>query len=126
MTQNLSVPQFKTAFEGRINTWESKLHMTRDVLKEWLMCQSSWLNLKPAFSSDEINRQLPVEARTFKKMDGIWRRLMKTAFDNRKVMELCPDAVLFAKLRLCNKLLGQVQKGFSDYLATSGGSIPTL
>ncbi|XP_047438259.1 dynein axonemal heavy chain 1 [Mugil cephalus] len=124
MTQSMSFSPFKKTFEGRINTWESKLRMTQDVLEEWLTCQRSWLYLEPIFSSDDINQQLPVEGKRYQQMEQTWRRVMKSAFNNRKVIELCPDARLLGKLKECNILLEQVQKGLSEYLETKRGSFP--
>ncbi|KAM7402690.1 hypothetical protein PAMP_017906 [Pampus punctatissimus] len=124
MTQSMSFSPFKKSFEGRINTWESKLRMTQDVLEEWLTCQRSWLYLEPIFSSDDINQQLPVEGKRYQQMEQTWKRVMKSAFNNRKVIELCPDARLLDKLKECNALLEQVQKGLSEYLETKRGSFP--
>ncbi|XP_076603478.1 dynein axonemal heavy chain 1 [Chaetodon auriga] len=124
MTQSMSFSPFKKTFEGRINTWESKLRMTQDVLEEWLTCQRSWLYLEPIFSSDDINQQLPVEGKRYQQMEQTWRRVMKSAFNNRKVIELCSDARLLGKLKECNTLLEQVQKGLSEYLETKRGSFP--
>ncbi|XP_067444208.1 dynein axonemal heavy chain 1 isoform X2 [Thunnus thynnus] len=124
MTQSMSFSPFKKAFEGRINTWESKLRITQDVLEEWLTCQRSWLYLEPIFSSDDINQQLPVEGKRYQQMEQTWKRIMKSAFNNRKVIELCPDARLLDKLKECNTLLEQVQKGLSEYLETKRGSFP--
>uniref|UniRef100_A0A4W6F8M2 Dynein axonemal heavy chain 1 n=1 Tax=Lates calcarifer TaxID=8187 RepID=A0A4W6F8M2_LATCA len=124
MTQSMSFSPFKKAFEGRINTWEGKLRMTQDVLEEWLTCQRSWLYLEPIFSSDDINQQLPVEGKRYQQMEQTWKRVMKSAFNNRKVIELCPDARLLDKLKECNILLEQVQKGLSEYLETKRGSFP--
>ncbi|MCJ8744212.1 hypothetical protein PDJAM_G00116030 [Pangasius djambal] len=124
MTQSMSFSPYKKAFEDRINTWESKLRMTQDVLEEWLTCQRSWLYLEPIFSSDDINRQLPVEGKRYQTMERTWRKVMKAAHDNRQVIELCPDQRLLDNLRDCNKLLEQVQKGLSEYLETKRGSFP--
>ncbi|KAM9362199.1 LOW QUALITY PROTEIN: dynein axonemal heavy chain 1 [Symphorus nematophorus] len=124
MTQSMSFSPFKKTFEGRINTWESKLRMTKDVLEEWLTCQCSWLYLEPIFSSDDINQQLPVEAKRYQQIEGLWRSVMTNAFNNRKVIELCSDAGLLDKLQRCNSLLEQVQKGLSEYLETKRGSFP--
>lgn len=37
--------------------------------------------LEPIFSSEDINRQLPVETRKFNTMQRNWRRIMKNAYD---------------------------------------------
>ncbi|XP_029908318.1 dynein heavy chain 1, axonemal [Myripristis murdjan] len=124
MTQSMSFSPFKKPFEDRITAWESKLRLTQDVLEEWLACQRSWLYLEPIFSSDDINRQLPIEAKRYQTMDHTWRRIMKNAFDNRQVIDLCPDVDLLENLKKCNILLELVQKGLSDYLETKRGSFP--
>ncbi|XP_018600098.2 dynein heavy chain 1, axonemal isoform X2 [Scleropages formosus] len=124
MTQSMSFSPFKKPFEERISIWENKLRMTQDVLEEWLTCQRSWLYLEPIFSSDDINRQLPVEGKRYQTMERTWRKVMKNAFDNRQVIELCPDHRLLDNLRDCNKLLELVQKGLSEYLETKRGAFP--
>ncbi|KAM4613811.1 dynein axonemal heavy chain 1 [Polymixia lowei] len=124
MTQSMSFSPYKKPFEDRITTWESKLRMTQDVLEEWLTCQRSWLYLEPIFSSDDINCQLPVEGKRYQTMEHTWRKIMKNAFDNRQVIDLCPDGRLLDSLRECNKLLELVQKGLSEYLETKRGSFP--
>lgn len=62
-----------------INSW------WQDVLEEWLTCQRSWLYLEPIFSSDDINRQLPVEGKRYQTMERTWRKVMGAAHDNRQV-----------------------------------------
>uniref|UniRef100_A0A670IKK4 Dynein axonemal heavy chain 1 n=1 Tax=Podarcis muralis TaxID=64176 RepID=A0A670IKK4_PODMU len=124
MTQSMSFSPFKKPFEERINTWENKLKMTQDVLEEWLTCQRSWLYLEPIFSSEDINRQLPVESKRYQTMERSWKKIMKNADENREVINVCPDPRLLEKLRECNKLLDLVQKGLSEYLETKRGAFP--
>uniref|UniRef100_A0A8B9RJH5 Dynein, axonemal, heavy chain 1 n=1 Tax=Astyanax mexicanus TaxID=7994 RepID=A0A8B9RJH5_ASTMX len=124
MTQSMSFSPYKKPFEERISAWESKLRMTQDVLEEWLTCQRSWLYLEPIFSSDDINRQLPLEGKRYQTVEGTWRKVMKGANEKRQVIELCPDPRLLDSLRNCNMLLEQVQKGLSEYLETKRGAFP--
>nr|XP_033782541.1 dynein heavy chain 1, axonemal isoform X1 [Geotrypetes seraphini]XP_033782544.1 dynein heavy chain 1, axonemal isoform X1 [Geotrypetes seraphini]XP_033782545.1 dynein heavy chain 1, axonemal isoform X1 [Geotrypetes seraphini]XP_033782546.1 dynein heavy chain 1, axonemal isoform X1 [Geotrypetes seraphini]XP_033782547.1 dynein heavy chain 1, axonemal isoform X1 [Geotrypetes seraphini] len=124
MTQSMSFSPYKKPFEQRISTWEGKLQMTQDVLEEWLTCQRSWLYLEPIFSSEDINRQLPVESKRYQTMERIWRKIMKNAEENKQVISLCPDPRLLENLRECNKLLEMVQKGLSEYLETKRGAFP--
>lgn len=85
MTQSMSFSPYKKPFEDRISSWENKLKTTQDVLDEWITCQRSWLYLEPIFSSEDINRQLPVESKRYQTMERIWRKLMKSAKDNPQV-----------------------------------------
>nr|XP_009665828.1 PREDICTED: dynein heavy chain 1, axonemal [Struthio camelus australis] len=124
MTQSMSFSPYKKPFEDRMNVWENKLKMTQDVLEEWLNCQRSWLYLEPIFSSEDINRQLPVESMRYQTMDRAWRNIMKNAKENPEVISLCPDPTLLEDLRKCNKLLELVQKGLSEYLETKRSAFP--
>ncbi|CAH8511378.1 unnamed protein product [Dicrocoelium dendriticum] len=124
MTQAMNFSPYKKPFEERIAQWEAKLHTTQDVLDEWTMCQRQWLYLEPIFSSEDINRQLPVESKRYSTMDRIWRKVMKQAADQPQVITLCPDPRLLNSLRECNRLLDQVQKGLSEYLETKRQAFP--
>ncbi|XP_076826201.1 dynein axonemal heavy chain 1-like isoform X3 [Clavelina lepadiformis] len=124
MTQTMSFSPYKKPFEERISTWEGKLNMTQDVLDEWLVCQRSWLYLEPIFSSEDINRQLPVEGKRYQTMERMWRKIMKNANENTQVISLCSDSRLLENLKECNKLLEQVQKGLSEYLETKRAAFP--
>uniref|UniRef100_H2YF96 Dynein heavy chain linker domain-containing protein n=1 Tax=Ciona savignyi TaxID=51511 RepID=H2YF96_CIOSA len=124
MTQTMSFSPYKKPFEERITSWEGKLNMTQDVLDEWLACQRSWLYLEPIFSSEDINRQLPVEGKRYQTMERMWRKIMKNANENTQVISLCSDARLLESLKECNKLLEQVQKGLSEYLETKRAAFP--
>lgn len=87
MAQSMSFSPYKKPFEERITTWESKLVMTQDVMDEWLQCQRAWLYLEPIFSSEDINRQLPVESKRYQTMERIWRKVMNSAKSNPQVRE---------------------------------------
>ena len=50
-----------------------------------MLCQRSWLYLEPIFSSEDINRQLPVESKRYQTMDRIWRKIMNGAKKDPKV-----------------------------------------
>lgn len=60
-------------------------YLEQEVLEEWLNCQRAWLYLEPIFSSEDINRQLPVESKRYQTMERIWRKIMKNTYENREV-----------------------------------------
>ncbi|XP_065685160.1 dynein axonemal heavy chain 1 isoform X1 [Hydra vulgaris] len=124
MTQAMAFSPYKKAFEDRISTWESKLLITQDVLDEWVSCQRAWLYLEPIFSSEDINRQLPVECKRYQTMDRMWKKIMVSAYKNPDVLEFCVDQHLLENLKESNMLLEQVQKGLCDYLETKRTSFP--
>ena len=65
--------------------WYAKSKPLQDVMEEWVVCQRAWLYLEPIFSSEDINRQLPVESKRYQTMDRMWRKMMATAATNPNV-----------------------------------------
>lgn len=113
MTQSMSFSPYKKPFEDRISSWENKLKTTQDVLDEWITCQRSWLYLEPIFSSEDINRQLPVESKRYQTMERIWRKLMKTAKDNPQVHNI------FTFIPGCVEVLMYFFSGHVQYLSVT-------
>ncbi|GFS18450.1 dynein heavy chain 1, axonemal [Elysia marginata] len=123
-TQAMTFSPFKKEFEERINTWEYTLKLTQDVMEEWLNVQRAWLYLEPIFSSEDITKQLPTESKRYNNMERIWRKVMRMAKTNPKVITICPDEDMLSDLRKCIELLDHVAKGLSDYLETKRGAFP--
>lgn len=72
--------------------------------------------LEPIFSSEDIMRQMPEESRKFKKVDKMWRSLMKATQENTRVLVATGHPNMLKNLRECNTLLDEIQKGLNDYL----------
>ncbi|XP_025602682.2 dynein axonemal heavy chain 1-like [Athalia rosae] len=117
-TQQISFSPFKAAFEDRITEWDNKLKLIQDVTFYWMEVQRAWLYLEPIFTSEDISRQLPVEAKKYNVMERNWKRIMKAAHACPTIIDICPDQSLLESLKECLSLLNLVQKGLSDYLET--------
>ncbi|XP_041836448.1 dynein heavy chain 1, axonemal isoform X2 [Melanotaenia boesemani] len=124
--QSLSISPFKKPFENQVDTWERKLRMTRAVLEEWLMCQHFWLYLEPIFGSDDASQHLPVEVKNYQIMELQWKNIMRSDFENQKVIELCTDTHLQRIIKHCHMLSEKIKKGLSVYLMKKRGSFPRL
>jgi len=78
--------------------------------------QGIWMYLGPIFSSEDINRQMPEEARNFRAVDAIWRQIMINTVKNRKVLEATNYPNMLELLKKCSVMFEQIQKGLNEYL----------
>ena len=62
-TQTMRGSLFIGAIEDDAKAWEKQLRYAQNLIDEWVNVQKSWMYLEPIFSSDDIMRQLPTEAR---------------------------------------------------------------
>jgi dynein heavy chain len=79
-------------------------------------CQGTWMYLEPIFSSEDIMRQMPTEARNFKQVDKVWRAIQHYTVKHPKVLEATDYKNMLGSLRDNNRLLDDIQKGLNDYL----------
>lgn len=114
--QTMRSSPFVKAFEQEMQQWEEKLILMQDIIDQWLLCQATWMYLEPIFSSEDIMRQMPSEARDFRKIDKIWRRIMLYVASNRRVIDATAMPNMLQEFKLCNTLLEEIQKGLNDYL----------
>ncbi|KXS21750.1 hypothetical protein M427DRAFT_107149 [Gonapodya prolifera JEL478] len=124
MTQSMSFSPFKKPFAERLHTWDTKLRIVQEVLEAWMACQRSWLYLEPIFSSDDIQSQLPAEAKRFTAIDRAWRKTMTQAKAKPGVIDCCADAKLLEVLKDANKMLELVSKGLTAYLESKRIAFP--
>jgi len=78
--------------------------------------QGIWMYLGPIFSSEDINRQMPEEARNFRTVDAIWRHIMINTVKNNKVIEATNYPNMLQLLKRCSVMFDQIQKGLNEYL----------
>lgn len=114
--QTMRGSPFIKAFEEEMQSWEEKLILMQDIIDQWLTCQATWMYLEPIFSSEDIMRQMPAEAKSFRKVDKIWRDIMKYVMEHQKVTEATDMPKMLEQFKLCNQLLDEIQKGLNDYL----------
>lgn len=78
--------------------------------------QGIWMYLGPIFGSEDINRQMPEEARNFRAVDAIWRQIMIYTVNNRRVLEATNYPNMLQLLKNCSVMFEQIQKGLNEYL----------
>lgn len=79
-------------------------------------CQATWMYLEPIFSSEDIMRQMPTEARNFRDVDKEWRVIMQATSKDPMVLPATDFPGLLKKLKYNNLLLEDIQRGLNDYL----------
>ncbi|XP_015110698.1 dynein heavy chain 1, axonemal [Diachasma alloeum] len=123
-TQQIGYGPYRAFFEKRIDAWEGKLKLIQEVLMQWIKVQKAWMYLEPIFTSEDISRQLPMEAKKYNAMDRNWRRIMKKAQESPFILRTCPDKTLLGSLKECENLLEIVQRGLSNYLEAKRSTFP--
>ena len=115
-SQAMRGSRFIKPFEARIIAWEQKLKLLADIIENWMKVQGTWLYLEPIFSSPDIRKQMPGEAKRFLVVDKIWREMMATTQENSKVLYITEQEGVLDNLKKSNELLNTIQKGLADYL----------
>lgn len=72
--------------------------------------------LEPIFSSEDIMRQMPTEARNFRDVDKEWKTIMAATMKDPMVLEATDYPGLLKILKYNNVLLEDIQRGLNDYL----------
>ncbi|CAH0719658.1 unnamed protein product, partial [Brenthis ino] len=115
-SQTMRGSPYVKAFEADMVAWEEKLISMQDILDQWLQCQATWMYLEPIFSSEDIMRQMPTEARNFRDVDKEWRTIMAATQKEPMVLKATDYPGLLKTLRYNNALLDDIQRGLNDYL----------
>lgn len=114
--QTMRGSPYVKAFESEMQAWEEKLISMQDIIDQWLACQATWMYLEPIFGSEDIMRQMPTEAKNFRKVDSTWRDIMEYVEADTRVLQATGMHEMLDKLKDCNDLLDDIQKGLNDYL----------
>ena len=72
--------------------------------------------LYPIFMADDIQKQIPAEARRFESVDATWRKTMEQAATIRLVLRVCASGLLLERLKEANRHLGRAMRGLEIYL----------
>eukprot|EP00946_MAST-07B_sp_MAST-7B-sp1_P003364 g3364.t1 len=115
-TQAMRGSRFIGPFKPRIEAWEVKLRLLEEIMTNWQKTQNVWLYLEPIFSSPDIRKQMPAEAKRFKVVDKSWREVMQACKEDPAVLSITEREGVLERFIKSNALLDQIQKGLADYL----------
>ncbi|KAH9098913.1 hypothetical protein LEN26_016540 [Aphanomyces euteiches] len=115
-TQTMRGSPYVKNIEKECKAWEKKLQYSQQLIDEWMSCQRTWLYLEAIFSSEDIMRQMPTEARRFASVDALWRKTMEDTVADPNFMNVMNMDKLLPKFQKANEKLDEIQKGLNDYL----------
>jgi dynein heavy chain len=95
---------------------QDRLNLISDTLEQWRECQRNWLYLENIFSSPDICKARPDDAREYDGVNKAWVRLMKQTHARRSVRQQCAQASRYHELVSWNRTMERVQKNLEGYL----------
>lgn len=90
----------------------------------WVKVQMAWTSLETVFTSGDIARQMPAEAKKFQGIDKNWLKIMEKAVETKKVIQSCQNDMLKDFLPELQKNLDVCQKSLEQYLEKKRKKFP--
>ena len=117
--------RFSAPFRTRLQNWIMSLSTVSDIVEQWIAVQNLWIYMEAVFSSGDIAKQLPQEAKRFLSIDKSFMKITAKAFETPNCVDCCcgNDLMktllphLIEQLELC-------QKSLSFYLETKRNQFP--
>ncbi|XP_063983406.1 dynein beta chain, ciliary [Diachasmimorpha longicaudata] len=123
--QNLITSKFIAHFLGEVSAWQKKLSIADQVTTVWFEVQRTWLHLESIFmSSEDIRKQLPVDADRFDKIDEKFKQMTQEMAKTPNVVEATNRDGLAASLDTLQKELVLCEKALAEYLETKRLAFP--
>ncbi|XP_071963333.1 dynein axonemal heavy chain 6-like [Antedon mediterranea] len=110
--------RYVTPIKALVEEWDRKLNVFSRTLDEWMTCQRNWLYLEQIFSTPDIQRQLPSEAKLFIQVDKSWKEVMRRTEDRPNALRAATAPGVLEILQTNNSNLEKIQKCLEDYLET--------
>ncbi|XP_033124826.1 dynein heavy chain 6, axonemal-like [Anneissia japonica] len=110
--------RYVTPIKALVEEWDRKLNVFSRTLDEWMTCQRNWLYLEQIFSTPDIQRQLPSEAKLFIQVDKSWKEVMRRTEDRPNALRAATAPGVLEILQANNSNLEKIQKCLEDYLET--------
>lgn len=111
-------------FKDEVQSKLSQLSDTSDILEQWIKVQLLWCSLESVFTSGDVAKQMPTEAKKFAKIDKDWTRVMQKAEETSNAVICCANDVLKNTLPILYTELERCQKSLDNYLEQKRGKFP--
>ena len=117
--------RYVVPFKDDVTGWATKLSFVAEILEQWVQVQAMWMYLEAVFTSGDIAKQMPQEAKRFTSIDKNWEKIMQKAFETRNVIQYCfGNDVLKNLLPHLLEQLEVCQKALSGYLDQKRAAFP--
>lgn len=120
----MNAQKFVTPFKTEVTDRIALLADVSDVIEKWLKVQQLWSNLVSVFTSGDIARNLPTEAKLFAANNKIWLKNMERAFETKNVVACCQNELLKTSNINIMVDLEKCQKQLDSYLEQKRGIFP--
>jgi dynein heavy chain len=122
---SMATNRYSAPFREDLQLWILMLSTVAEMIEQWSLVQNMWVYMEAVFSSGDIARQLPGEAKRFSMIDKNYIKIVSKALETRLVIPTCYNnemmktilPMLFADLEL-------IQKSLTGYLETKRGLFP--
>ena len=109
--------RYVVPFKDDVGDWVSKMSTVSEILEQWVIVQNYWTYMEAVFSSGDIAKQLPAEAKRFAGIDKNYMKVMTKAFETPNVVQCCCGSDLLKNLLPhLNEQLELCQKSLTGYL----------
>jgi dynein heavy chain len=104
-------------FKEEVSGWVQKMSTVAEIIEQWVIVQNYWTYMEAVFSSGDIAKQLPQEAKRFAAIDKNYMKVMTKAFETPNVVQCCCGTDLMKNLLPhLNEQLELCQKSLTGYL----------
>ena len=120
----MNAMRYVTPFKTEVTERIFSLSEVADTIEKWLKVQTLWTNLVSVFTSGDIAKQMPTEAKKFKNIDKQWLKIMERANEQKNVIACCQNDILKNSLSQLQEGLEFCQKKLENYLESKRNIFP--
>lgn len=112
-------------FYDQVNEWLKKVFAVQKVVELFMELQRKWVYLEVIFvGNEDINKQLPEQARKFAEIDAGFRKEVEELSKARTAVEACGKAGLIEYLQYLEPELADCERALNAYLETKRLAYP--
>jgi dynein heavy chain len=117
--------RYSAPFRGTVQEWIVNLSTVSDMVEQWISVQNLWIYMEAVFSSGDIAKQLPQEAKRFSGIDKNFMKITQKAFETPNCVQCCcGNDMMKTLLPHLTEQLELCQKSLTGYLETKRNAFP--